>query len=183
MQAAQHHHAGAHARAHRPGDGRRPGSVDGTRGTGTFHHIHSKQLVLLQPLTPQLAVDSGLPRELVLKCRGIGDIYIQSYFLVTFLETAFMDEIWTFAIKMINFGVAIFAGCYIFVTSLNYSAERQVREEGGGRRGPHDLTSLTSLAGSQGADTLLAGSAGPGHDMVRHSDHSKLRRQDDRVRV
>ena len=45
-----------------------------------------------------------------------------------------MDEIWTFAIKMINFGVAIFAGCYIFVTSLNYSAERQVREEGGGRR-------------------------------------------------
>ena len=49
---------------------------------------------------------------------------------MTFLETAFMDEIWTFAIKMINFGVAIFAGCYIFVTSLNYSAERQVREGG-----------------------------------------------------
>ena len=30
--------------------------------------------------------------------------------------------------KMINFGVAIFVGCYAFVTSLNYSAERQVGE-------------------------------------------------------
>ena len=55
-----------------------------------------------------------------------------------------MDEIWTFAIKMINFGVAIFAGCYIFVTSLNYSAERQVREEGGG-----DLTTSRVSRASQ----------------------------------
>ena len=39
-----------------------------------------------------------------------------------------MEEIWTFAMKMINFGVAIFVGCYAFVTSLNYSAERQVGE-------------------------------------------------------
>ena len=46
---------------------------------------------------------------------------------VHFLDTAFMDEIWTFAMKMINFGVAIFLGCYAFVTSLNYSAERQVK--------------------------------------------------------
>ena len=29
--------------------------------------------------------------------------------------------------KMVNFGLTIFVGCYIFVTSLNYSAERQVR--------------------------------------------------------
>ena len=28
--------------------------------------------------------------------------------------------------KMINFGLTIFVGCFIFVTSLNYSAERQV---------------------------------------------------------
>ena len=37
-----------------------------------------------------------------------------------------MDEIWSFSMKMVNFGLTIFVGCYIFVTSLNYSAERQV---------------------------------------------------------
>ena len=46
--------------------------------------------------------------------------------VLTLIDTAFMDEIWTFSMKMINFGLTIFVGCFIFVTSLNYSAERQV---------------------------------------------------------
>ena len=48
------------------------------------------------------------------------------YLFPTLIDTAFMDEIWSFSMKMVNFGLAIFVGCYIFVTSLNYSAERQV---------------------------------------------------------
>ena len=47
-------------------------------------------------------------------------------FFLPLIDTAFMDEIWTFSMKMVHFGLTIFVGCYIFVTSLNYSAERQV---------------------------------------------------------
>lgn len=41
-------------------------------------------------------------------------------------ETGLMDEIKKFAKKMGSIGITIWVGSYVFVTCLNYAAERQV---------------------------------------------------------
>ena len=74
-----------------------------------------------------LLESTGLSIELIEKCLSISRMSRKSLIpIFNIIDTVFMDEISAFTMKMINFGVGIFFGCYVFVTSLNYSAERQV---------------------------------------------------------
>ena len=41
-------------------------------------------------------------------------------------DTGLMDEIKKFAKKMGSIGITVWVGSYVFVTCLNYAAERQV---------------------------------------------------------
>ena len=96
-------------------------------------------------------------------------------FSVLYSDTGLWTEIVKFSEKMFSIGITIWFVSYVFVTCLNYAAERQVR--------PEDLSEPGNYpAGVPDPDGVPAGGAKAGHGLVRHEVHSGLRHPPHRVR-